>query len=59
LLRHQLNVLRRRVPPRPKLTVADRLLFVWLYRLFSSVLSAVTIVQSDTIIRWHRMGFRH
>ena len=34
------------------------MLFVWLYRLFPSVLSAVTIVQPDTIIRWHRMGFR-
>jgi hypothetical protein len=30
LLRHQLNVLRRRLPSKPKLTVADRLLFVWL-----------------------------
>jgi transposase InsO family protein len=58
MLRHQLNVLRRRVPPKPKLTVADRLLFVWVYRLFPSVLSAVTIVQPDTIIRWHRAGFR-
>jgi hypothetical protein len=34
LLRHQLNVLRRRVPSKPKLTVADRLLFVWLHRYF-------------------------
>ena len=58
LLRHQLNVLRRRVPSKPKLAVADRLLFVWLYRLFPSVLNAVTIVQPETIIRWHRAGFR-
>src|ERR1700674_4049284 len=58
LLRHQLNVLRQRVPSKPKLTVADRLLFVWLYRLFPSVLAAITIVQTDTIIRWHRTGFR-
>jgi hypothetical protein len=48
LLRHQLNVLRRRVPSKPKLAVADRLLFVWLYRLFPSVLNAVTIVQPET-----------
>jgi putative transposase len=34
MLRHQLNVLRRRVPSKPRLTVADRLIFVWLYRLF-------------------------
>jgi hypothetical protein len=38
--------------------VADRLLFVWLYRLFPSVLNAVTIVQPETVIRWHRAGFR-
>ena len=58
LLRHQVNVLRRRLAPKPKLTVADRLLFVWLYRLFPSVLAAINIVQPETIIRWHRTGFR-
>src|SRR5712672_2282845 len=58
MLRHQLNVLRQRVPSKPKLTVADRLLFVLLYRLFPSVLNAVTIIQPKTIIRWHRTGFR-
>ncbi len=58
LLRHQLNVLRRRIPSKPKLAVVDRLLFVWLYRLFPSVLTATTIVKPETIIRWHRTGFR-
>jgi transposase InsO family protein len=58
LLRHQLNVLRQRAPSKPKLTVADQLLFVWLYRLFPSVLNAVTIIQPETVIRWHRTGFR-
>src|SRR6267154_4836620 len=58
LLRHQLSVLRQRVPPKPKLTVADRLLFIWLYRLFPSVLDDITIVQPETVIRWHRTGFR-
>lgn len=58
LLRHQLNVLRRRVPSKPRLTVADRLLFVWLYRLFPSLISAAVIIQPATIVRWHRMGFR-
>jgi hypothetical protein len=57
LLRHQLNVLRRRIPSNPKLAVADRLVFVWLYRLFPSVLNAVTIIQPETVIRWHRTGF--
>ena len=45
MLRHQLNVLRRRVPSKSKFAVADRLLFVWLYRLFPAVLNAVAIVQ--------------
>jgi hypothetical protein len=58
LLRHQLNVLCQRVPSKPRLTVTDRLLFVWLYRLFPSVLNAVTIVQPETVIRWHRTDFR-
>ena len=58
LLRHQLSVLRQRVPSKPKLTVADRLLFIWLYRLFPSVLDDITIVQPETVIRWHRTGFR-
>ena len=44
LLRHQLNVLRRRVPSKPRLAAADRLLFVWLYRLVPSVLDAIAIV---------------
>jgi len=56
LLRHQLNVLRRQAPTRPRLTAADRLLFVWLCRLFPSLMSAVTIVQPDTVLRWHRSG---
>jgi transposase InsO family protein len=59
VLRHQLNVLRRRTPSKPRLTIADRMILVWLYRLFPSVLSAITIIQPDTIIRWHRAGFRH
>ena len=42
MLRHQLNVLRRRVPPKPVIATADRLLFAWLYRLFPSVLNAVS-----------------
>jgi len=58
MLRHQLNVLRRRRTSKPKLTVADRLLFVWLFRLFPSVLNAVTVVRPETVIRWHRTGFR-
>ena len=58
MLRHQLNVLRRQDPSRPRLTVADRLLFVWLCRLFPSLRDAITIIQPDTVLRWHRSGFR-
>jgi transposase InsO family protein len=58
LLRHQLNVLRQRVPSTPRLMVSDRLLLVWLYRLYPSVLNALTIVQPETVVRWHRTGFR-
>ena len=47
LLRHQLSVLRQRVPSKPKLTVADRLLFIWLYRLFPSV--CVPQIRFDSI----------
>jgi hypothetical protein len=36
VLQHQLNVLRRDAPSKPRLTIADRLIFVWLCRLFSS-----------------------
>jgi len=56
-LRHQLNVLKRQVPARPRLTTADRWLFVRLYRWMPSLLNAAVIVKPDTIVRWHRMGF--
>jgi hypothetical protein len=58
LLRHQLNVLRRQAPSKPRLTAVDRLLLVWLWRLFPSLRRAITIVQPDTVLRWHRSGFR-
>src|ERR1700704_4019318 len=58
VLRQQVNVLRRRTPKRPYLNNGDRFLFVWLYRWFPSVLEVVAIVRPETIIRWHRGGFR-
>jgi transposase InsO family protein len=58
VLRQQVNVLRRRVPKRPVLTNTDRLLFVWLYRWFPSTVSALAIIRPETVIRWHRLGFR-
>src|SRR5467141_902933 len=58
VLRQQVNVLRRRTPKRPHLNNTDRFLFVWLYRWFPSVLEVVAIVRPETVIRWHRAGFR-
>jgi len=43
MLRHDLSVLRRQTPARPRLTAGDRLLFVWLCRLFPSLRSAIAI----------------
>ena len=58
LLRQQLVVLRRKFPTRVRLWNIDRLLLVWLYRLYPSLLDAIIIVQPETVIRWHRRGFR-
>src|SRR5262249_28521437 len=58
LLRHQVNILRRRASRRLQLSNADRLAFVWLYRLCPSVLDAAAIIRPETVIRWHRRGFR-
>src|ERR1700726_5223654 len=58
ILRQQLVVLRRKSPTRVKLRNIDRLLLAWLYRLYPSLLDAIIIVQPETVIRWHRRGFR-
>jgi hypothetical protein len=57
-LRHQLVVLQRRVRGRVHLTNGDRLFLVQLYRWFPSVLRAITIIRPETLVRWHRTGFR-
>ena len=57
-LRRQLIVLRRKAKGRVKLTNADRWFFVQLYRWFPSILEVVTIIQSETLVRWHQAGFR-
>src|ERR1039457_4044753 len=58
VLRQQINVLRRRAPKRPHFNNIDRFLFVGLYHWFPSVLGAIAIVRPETMIRWHRAGFR-
>src|SRR5260221_1248051 len=57
-LRHQLIVLQRRVSGRVQLTNGDRLFLVMLYRWFPSILKAITITRPETLLRWHRAGFR-
>ncbi len=57
-LRHQLIVLRRKVRGRAQLTNNDRWFFVQLFRWFPSILQTLTIIQPETLVRWHRAGFR-
>jgi transposase InsO family protein len=57
-LRHQVIVLRRQARGRIRLTNLDRLFLVQLYRWFPPILQVLTIVQPETVIRWHRAGFR-
>src|SRR5229473_2840684 len=57
-LRHQLIVLRRKVRGRARLSNNDRWFFVQLYRWFPSILEVVTILRPETLVRWHRDGFR-
>ena len=57
-LRHQVMVLRRQARGRIRLTDLDRLFLVQLYRWFPSMLRVLAVVQPETVIRWHRAGFR-
>jgi hypothetical protein len=56
-LRHQLAVLQRQAPTRPRLGRVDRLLWVLLSRIWPNWRRAVHIVTPDTVVRWHRRGF--
>ena len=57
-LRHQLHVLRRQRPGRPRLFTIDRLLWVWLYQLWPRCLDTMVLVKPATVVQWHRQGFR-
>jgi hypothetical protein len=57
-LRDQLNIALRRSPHRLRLRRSDRALLVWMTWLWPSLLGLSRVVQSDTILRWHRAGFR-
>ena len=57
-LRHQVVVLQRKVRGRIEFTNWDRLFFILLYRWCPSILKAMVIVRAETVVRWHRAGFR-
>jgi hypothetical protein len=58
VLRHQLIVLRRRLHGRVRFTNNDRWFFIQLYRWFPSILQVLSIIRPETLVRWHRAGFR-
>ena len=55
---HQLNIALRRARPRLRLRGGDRVLLVWMVRLWPSLLGMAKVVQPETILRWHRSGFK-
>src|ERR1700738_1245502 len=57
-LRHQLHLLCRQGPGRPRSFTIDRLLWVWLYRLWPRCLDTMGLVKPATVVQWHRQGFR-
>jgi putative transposase len=58
-LRHQLDVVDRSRPHRLRLSPADRLLWAWLSQASRGWRTAVHIVKPETVLAWHRRGFRH
>jgi hypothetical protein len=58
VLRQQINVLRRTSPKRFVFGTFDRLVFAGLYRLVPGIVDALAIVRPETVVRWHRTGFR-
>src|SRR5947207_14115857 len=57
-LRHQLHVLQRSRPRQLRLTRADRVLWIWLSRIWSGWRTASVLVKPATVLAWHRQGFR-
>ena len=57
-LRHQLSIALRRAPPRLRLRGSDRALLAWMTRLWPSLLGVAQVVQPETILRWHRAGWK-
>ena len=57
-LHHQLNIALRRAPPRLRLYGSDRALLVWMTRIWPGLLDISRVVKPETILRWHRSGFK-
>jgi hypothetical protein len=57
-LRHQLQVVNRSRPQRLRITNADRMLWVWLSKLWDGWRDVIVIVKPETVLAWHRRGFR-
>jgi hypothetical protein len=51
-------VLQRHVRGRVQFTNSDRLFFLQLYRWFPSIMEVMTSIRPETLVRWHRAGFR-
>src|SRR5947209_9215300 len=58
LLRNQLSIALRRAPPRLRLRGGDRALLAWMTRIWPSLLDIAQVVKPETILRWHRSGFK-
>jgi hypothetical protein len=58
VLRYQINIQRRHLPKRQTFNAMDRLIFAGLYRLAPNVLNALAILKPETVLKWHRAGFR-
>src|SRR5215813_10533441 len=56
-LRQQLAVWKAR-QPRPRLTQTDRIFWVLLSRLWTGWRHSLHVVRPETVVRWHRQGFR-
>jgi hypothetical protein len=57
-LRQPINIRRRTAPKKQTFSAIDRLIFVCLYLLLPSVRDALAIVKPETVVKWHRAGFR-
>jgi hypothetical protein len=57
-LGHQLNVALRRVPARLRLSGIDKAILVWMVKVWPDLLVTVQVVKPETVLRWHRAGFR-